>query len=45
LPNFHADDAESEAKESNQKVEAPIKVYQCWKILNNVAPTSIKKSQ
>jgi hypothetical protein len=34
LPNFHDDDAKNEVEESNQEVEALIKVYQWWKVLD-----------
>lgn len=34
-----------ETKESNQEVEAPIKVYQWRKVLDGGVPTSIRKFQ
>jgi hypothetical protein len=45
LLDFHEDDAKSEVEESSQEVEAPIKVYQWWKVLDGVAPTSNRKFQ
>jgi hypothetical protein len=45
LLDFHEDGAKIEAKESNQEVEAPIKVYQQQKVLDGVTPTSIRKFQ
>jgi hypothetical protein len=45
LLDFHEDGAKNEAKESSQEVEALIKVYQGRKVLDGVAPTSIRKFQ